>query len=275
MRRQLDRDCHRLLVVDSITHLAAGEAAAVVVAASHCGVWAARYALGFPLGAVVMSDAGVGKEAAGIAGLEIMGAVGLPAATVSHLSARIGDGADSLAHGEISYCNEAALSYGVVVGKPASEAVELLKACPVRAVAEEGATPQARALLGIEGGRRRVLVIDSASLVTPEDRDVVAVTGSHGGLLGGRPETAIKGDVFAALYNDAGVGKDGAGISRLLPLDARGIAAATVDVMSARIGESRSTLEDGRISHFNQAAARLGAERGMPAQAFVRLAARA
>ena len=43
------------------------------------------------------------------------------------------------------------------------------------------------------------------------------------------PETALKYDVRCALYNDAGIGKDAAGTSRLPALDARGIAAATVE----------------------------------------------
>ena len=51
-------------------------------------------------------------------------------------------------------------------------------------------------------------------------------TGSHGALLGGKPETAIKIPVFAAIYNDADFGIDDAGIARLPALDARGIAGA-------------------------------------------------
>ena len=47
--------------------------------------------------------------------------------------------------------------------------------------------------------------------------------GSHGALLGGKPETAIKIPVFAALYNDADFGIDDAGIARLPVLEARGI----------------------------------------------------
>jgi len=57
--------------------------------------------------------------------------------------------------------------------------------------------------------------IDSNSLVRPEDAGTIVVTGSHGGILGGRPETAIRVDALAAVYHDAGVGKDQAGISRL------------------------------------------------------------
>ena len=95
------------------------------------------------------------------------------------------------------------------------------------------------------------------------------MTGSHGGLLGGKPETAIKYDVLGALYNDAGVGKDDAGVSRLPALAARGIAAAAVAAASARIGDARSTYEDGIVSRVNTHAAALGLRQGLSARDFV------
>jgi hypothetical protein len=88
-------------------------------------------------------------------------------------------------------------------------------------------------------------------------------------LLGGKPETALKYDVRGALYNDAGIGKDSAGTSRLPALDARGIAAATVSAASARIGDARSTYEDGIISRVNRRAATLGLGEGISAREFV------
>jgi hypothetical protein len=77
--------------------------------------------------------------------------------------------------------------------------------------------------------------------------------------------------VLGALYNDAGIGKDAAGVSRLPALDARGIAAATVAAASARIGDARSTYEDGVISRVNTRAASLGLREGITARAFVAL----
>ena len=71
------------------------------------------------------------------------------------------------------------------------------------------------------------------------------------------------------LYNDAGIGKDEAGVSRLPALDQRGIAAATVSAATARIGDARSTYEDGIISRVNARAASLGLREGMTARAWV------
>src|SRR6202040_459704 len=90
----------------------------------------------------------------------------------------------------------------------------------------------------------QVWALDSASLVLPEHKDAIVITGSHGGLLGGKAETALKYDVRGALYNDAGIGKDSAGTSRLPALDAHGIAAATVSAASARIGNARLACAD-------------------------------
>jgi hypothetical protein len=126
---------------------------------------------------------------------------------------------------------------------------------------------EARSIL--EAGPPRVWAIDSASLARPEDAGCILVTGSHGGLLGGKPETALKVEALAALFNDAGTGRDRAGLTRLPALDRRGIAAATVSAESARIGDARSTYEDGIVSAVNRTAAQIGAVVGMSARAFV------
>jgi hypothetical protein len=112
---------------------------------------------------------------------------------------------------------------------------------------------------------RAVILVDSASLVTEEDVGTIIITGSHGGLIGGDPKKALRVDGFAAIFNDAGIGKDDAGIARLPALDDRGIAAFTVAASSARIGDARSTLNDGIVSRVNKTAAALGARVGQSA----------
>ncbi|MFD1526950.1 hypothetical protein, partial [Halolamina salina] len=64
-------------------------------------------------------------------------------------------------------------------------------------------------------------------------------------------------------------GKDGAGRSRLPFLDERSIPAATVAHDTARIGDARSTWEDGVVSAVNDTAAARGASTGMDCRAFV------
>lgn len=78
-------------------------------------------------------------------------------------------------------------------------------------------------------------------------------------------------DARAAVFNDAGVGMDEAGITRLPVLAARGVAEVAVDCRSARIGDARSMWDTGVRSHVNRPAARLGAVPGLSARDFVAL----
>lgn len=113
----------RVLVMDSIAQVAADDADAIVVAASHGGASSAHYALQVPLALVVFNDAGVGKDAAGIAGLKLLQERGVAAAAVSHSSARIGDAQDMWDHGQISHVNAAARRWGLVPGAALRDAL--------------------------------------------------------------------------------------------------------------------------------------------------------
>jgi hypothetical protein len=196
----------------------------------------------------------------------------MPAATVGHDTARIGDGADMMASGVITHANALAASLGVRPGQSCRDAAARLQQARPAGHAPPEAIEGAFLLLS---DIPQVWALDSASLVLPEHGEGIVVTGSHGGLLGGRPETALKYDLRGALYNDAGIGKDEAGVSRLPALDQRGIAAATVSAASARIGDARSTYEDGVVSRVNASAAALGLRDGMTARDGVRLLRRA
>jgi hypothetical protein len=153
---------------------------------------------------------------------------------------------------------------------PAANALRILAEAGLPpAVATDDMDEARREIQG--AGRRgvRVFALDSNGLVLPGDAGHVVVTGSHGGLLGGRPETAVKAPVLAALYNDAGIGVDEAGISRLPALQARGIAGACVSCFSARIGDAMSTWNDGFVSALNPLAAARGGRIGQSARDFV------
>jgi len=105
-----------------------------------------------------------------------------------------------------------------------------------------------------------LVLLDSIAAAGPEARGAVAVSGSHGGA--SAAHYAIAARPWLTAFNDAGVGKDEAGIVGLAMMQREGLAALTVAHTSARIGEARSTLEDGVISHVNAAAAALGAQPG-------------
>lgn len=251
------------MVCDSATTFGAGDVGAVRLAASHAGRYAAHLCASAGLRAAILHDAGVGRDGAGVAGLDLADGFGMACAALDFRSCRIGDGADGLARGVVSHVNRIARDLGVRSGQPAAEALRRLDALAPRPPVRPEPPTEARERL--PGYPHPVWALDSNGLVGPGDVGAVIATGSHGGLLGGRAATAVKQAVFAALYNDAGIGMDEAGVSRLPALDARGIAGATVAAMSARIGEGRSTAADGILSRVNEAAARLGLREGMGA----------
>lgn len=105
-----------------------------------------------------------------------------------------------------------------------------------------------------------VRLVDSITELCAEDRGCIAISGSHGGISSARYAAAV--EPMLSVFNDAGVGMDNAGIAALAILQLRGLAACTVQHQSARIGDSHSTLETGRISHVNELAATLGIYQG-------------
>jgi hypothetical protein len=255
-----------IVTVDSITRIGAEAQGAVVVNGSHGGVYAAYLAAKLGVAAAVFNDAGIGRDRAGIAGLDYLAELGVPAAAVGHLTARIGDGADMMARGVVTHANPLAAALGCRAGMACAAAAGIL----ARASADRREPPAA-----LESAYQLIVeppavwALDSASAVGSEHVGTIVVTGSHGGLLGGRPETALKYDALAALFNDAGIGVDEAGVTRLPALDRRGVAAATVAAASARIGDARSTYEDGILSRVNARAAALGLGTGNTAREFV------
>jgi hypothetical protein len=255
-----------IIVADSITRVGPEAAGAVVVNASHGGIYAAYLAAKLRATAAIFNDAGVGRDRAGVAGLDYLQELGIAGATVGHDSARIGDGADMMAAGVVTHANGLGASLGVNQGQPCRDAATALQ----HARPTHRAPPEAlEAAFLLVSEAPQVWALDSASLVLPEHGHSIVITGSHGGLLGGRPETALKCDVLGAVYNDAGIGKDAAGTSRLPALDGRGIAAATVSAASARIGDARSTYEVGIISRVNASASALGLREGISAREFI------
>lgn len=260
-------------ILDSVTHLLPEHRGAAVYCASHGGAYAGYFAAKRGIGAAILNDAGVGRAQAGVAGLVLLENLGVPAAAISHLTARIGDGADGHARGVLSHLNAAAKAAGLVAGMPCAEALQVLSGRHLTPAPPPPEMQESRFVIPHDGPFR-VIGVDSNALVIDADIGQIVVCGSHGGLLGGRPETAIRVAALAAIYNDAGGGIDGAGYSRLPALDTRGIAGACVSCFSARIGDARSTWEDGVISAVNATASARGGAVGQSCQAFVAAMAR-
>lgn len=252
--------------MDSITHLSAAHTGAIVVAASHGGLYSAHVALAMGVRAAIFHDAGVGLESAGIAGLDLLEKQSVPGCAVLSGSALIGDARQMTDHGIIGHINQGAYELGCEVGMSVPTASRLLEGASLRPAVASRRGESRTALL--ERGPLPVWALDSASLVRPTDAHSVVVTGSHGQLLGGDQRSALKVTPVGAVFNDAGVDPEGP-VGRLGVLEDLGVPAATVGTMSARIGDARSTYFDGIVSRINAPGQDLGATVGMRCRDFV------
>ena len=105
--------------------------------------------------------------------------------------------------------------------------------------------------------KRQVVILDSSTQSEEAlHAGQIVVSGSHSGK--NAVGYAIDAKVGALISNDAGFGRDNAGIAGLALLQAAGIAGATVAHTSARIGEGQSTWNDGVISAANALALSAG-----------------
>lgn len=106
-----------------------------------------------------------------------------------------------------------------------------------------------------------LLRLDSITKAGPEAWGRVALTGSHGGVYAAA--LALKAGLRAAIFHDAGIGLDAAGIGGLDWLAQAGMAAAAVDHRSAPIGKADRMFATGLISTVNAPARALGLCPGM------------
>jgi len=115
-----------VVLLDSISTIGPEHAGAIVVTGSHGGRAAVAFALPVAIAGLVFNDAGGGKDDAGVSALSLFATRGIPAVAVSHLTARIGEAAETLGSGIVSAVNVIAAGRGVAPGQSAHEAVRRL-----------------------------------------------------------------------------------------------------------------------------------------------------
>lgn len=116
-------------------------------------------------------------------------------------------------------------------------------------------------------GGQRLRLHDSIAALVPADAGSIVVSGSHGGRSAAGYALAMP--LALVVFNDAGIGKDDAGIVALQLLDAAGTPCVTVSHASARIGEARDGWDHGIVSFVNDRARALGLVTGAPLRAQV------
>lgn len=117
---------------------------------------------------------------------------------------------------------------------------------------------------------RRLVLADSIAEASPDMAGQVVVCGSHGGRSSARYVLALVDKPHAVLFNDAGVGRDEAGVVALGLMQDCGVIAATYAHTSARIGEAADGLARGVLSRLNDAARSAGLAVGQPVSEAVR-----
>ena len=258
-----------VILLDSLGDLQPNNTSPILVCASHCGDNGtfAQKLTNCGVRAVFLNNAGIGKNHAGISGLPHYEAANIVACAVSHNSAEIGVAHDTWENGIISHINTLAEKIGIQVGDTVKNAVaniinntDLSSFTPniktaeslIEEKKESSSKPILKKQIQTQLNGVNITVTDSITFLNENNAGDIVVCGSHGGLSAGH--YAQKHRLKAVFFNDAGIGKNNAGIKSLDSLSDAGILACTVDCMSAEIFNGQDTLENGIISVCNQLA---------------------
>lgn len=258
-----------VILLDSLGDLQPDNVSPVLVCASHCGDNGtfARKLKNCHVKAVFLNNAGIGKNQAGISGLVHYEAENIMACAVDCNSAEIGVARDTWESGIISHTNNLAVKAGIQTGDSVQEAVakiinliDLPSSIQINKHFESTVNEKKESTgkvdlkkqiqIQIEGVS--ITVTDSITFLNENNAGDIVVCGSHGGISAGH--YAQKHGLKAVFFNDAGIGKNNAGIKGLDGLNDAGIIACTVDCMSAEIFNGQDTLENGIITVCNQLA---------------------
>jgi hypothetical protein len=260
----------RIVALDSSGYLGRNPTSPtdVIAVGSYCGTQILAQMFTRGVKGVIAIDAGIGKDEAGISGLRTGERIGVPVAAVAVMSAITTNGRSTLL-GEISVANRQARALGVRAGMVAYEAAQLLAkgppgmAHPMPAgideppvVVEETPYGKIWTAAGSLSFRQRI----------PND---IFLSGANSSRVFAEGTSRI--GPRGAIANDAGIGKNNSAVEGVRLLGERGVAAASVSVMSARLGEGASTWNDGIISVVNPVAMGRGVQVGMSAKEAARL----
>ena len=255
-----------VILLDSLGDLQPDNTSPILVCASHCGDNGtfARKLTNCHVRAVFLNNAGIGKNEAGISGLAHYEAAHILACAVDHNSAEIGVARDTWESGIISHTNTLAEKAGIHYGDSVQEVISKIINLPSfthknkdaeslsNEVKENSSKPDLKKQFQTQINGVTITVADSITFLNESNVGDIVVCGSHGGVSAG--EYAQKHQLKAVFFNDAGIGKNNAGIKSLDTLSDAGILVCTVDCMSAEIFNGQDMLDNGIISVCNQLA---------------------
>lgn len=259
-----------VVLLDSLGDLKSDNTSPILVCGSHCGGNRdlARHVGNCQVKAVFLNSAGGGKNQAGTRGLAHYEAENVLACAVSQDSAEIGVSRDTWESGVISHLNKHAEAAGIKIGDSVQEAIAKISNIIMQPLSpQELQDTEALVENKVKSVDNKdilkkqsqtqvygvtITVTDSITFLNESNSGDIVVCGSHGGVSAGH--YAQKHGVKAVFFNDAGIGKNSAGIKSLESLSDAGILACTVDCMSAEIFNGQDALDNGIISVCNQLA---------------------
>ena len=259
-----------VVLLDSLGDLQPGNTSPILVCASHCGDNGtfARKVKNCHVKAVFLNNAGIGKNQAGISGLAHYEAENILACAVDHNSAEIGVARDTWESGIISHTNSLAEAAGIQIGDSVQEAVAKIinsgnhplstlesknsESLITNEVKDANSKVDIKKQTQTQVDGVTITVADSITFLDENNAGDIVVCGSHGGVSAGH--YAQKHHLKAVFFNDAGIGKNNAGIKSLESLSDNEILACTVDCMSAEIFNGQDVLDNGIISVCNHLA---------------------
>jgi hypothetical protein len=261
----------RIVALDSSSYLGPHKTdpTDVIVVGSYCGtrILAPMFTRGVK--AVIATDAGIGKDNAGISGLLHGETIGVPVATIAAMSAETSNGRETLLIGKISRANKQAQALGVEIGMIAYEAAaRLAKAPPGKSIPTPLGNEETPKVVD-QVGNGRVWATPGTTAIKEKVPNDVVCSGANSSRVSS--DGILRMGAKGSIANDAGIARNNTAVEGVALLEEKGIPSAAVATMSARLGEGFSTWSDGVISVLNAPAAKLGVKVGMPAKEAARL----
>ena len=260
----------RILAFDSSTYIEGNATTVndVIVIGSYCGTRVLAPIFTHGAKAVIATDAGIGKDEAGISGLKHGEMIGVPVATIAVMSAETSNGRSTLL-GQISRANAQARALGVAPGMPGHEAAALLAKSPTGKPIPTSPGAEEKPVVVEETAKGRIWAAPGTTAITEKIPNDIVCSGANSSRVSS--DGVIRMGAKGSIANDAGIAKNNSAVEGVMILGERGIPSAAVSTLSARLGEGLSTWNDGIVSVVNQIAAARGVKVGMSAKEAARL----
>ncbi len=257
----------RILVMDSMGYVDSKcDVSDVLVCGSHSArCSAALSARARPRG-IIGHDGGLGKDNAGVSGLQLWQDLAIPGAATKASSARVGDGEDIWNRGVLSFVNDRAHEMGVRVGMTVQEAARILLAAP------QPQPPTVREQWVLEDSPLgKAIGIDTIIYCDDRMADQLMVMAGHTGAAFSKYIEHLPFKLRGIVNIDGGDSADGSGVSGMPALEASGVPVAACPPSTCRIGDARDVWASGIVSIVNAPAKALGVNVGMTAKEAGRL----